>query len=92
MRKFILGLYFACGLIVAVLSVVTLSLKDYKYTGAVWLARMFIPTAAVTYLYYDMNKERIGDIRRRGNRVFLTPAIMSGCFFVFWIVLWFLDM
>lgn len=92
MKNFILVLYFACGLIVAALSVVTLSFKEYVYTGSVWLGRMFIPTAIVTYLYYDMNRERIGDIRRRGNRVFLTPAIMSGCFFVFWIVLWIFDM
>lgn len=92
MKNFILALYLACGLIVAILTAITLSFKEYVYIGSVWLARMFIPTAAVTYLYYDMNRERIGDIRRRGNRVFLTPAVMSGCFFVFWIVFWFLEM
>ena len=41
MKKFIVGLYFACGLIVAVLAVITVSFKEYEYKGAVWLGRMF---------------------------------------------------
>ena len=47
MKKFIVGLYFACELIVAILAVITFSFKDYEYTGAVWLGRMFIPTAVL---------------------------------------------
>ena len=92
MKKFILGIYLACTVIVAILMIVTLSFEEYEYTGSIWLARMFIPTAIVTYLYYDAYKERLGDISRRGNRGFLVPAVMSGCFFAFWIIFWLLEM